>query len=971
MQIPITMSFAQRPWRWTGAGLIWVFGLILILMSSGRLDAQTWKTNANARIEQYRKRDVRLEITSSNGLVVPGTVIQVRQSRHQFAFGTAINGNVSNPQYAAFVKSNFEWAVMENESKWYANEPSKGNVTYTAADTLTNFCFANGITLRGHCLFWAVDANVQSWVTNLSNANLLVALTNRLNSAVNHFKGTFGAWDVNNEMLHGNYYGNRLGNWVNPWMFQYVRTLDPNLQLFVNDYNVISYSETSNYRQQILSLLASNAPVGGIGCQGHFGATVDPATTESRIDMLAQPYVANNITNNIPIWITEYDSLNADENVRADNLETLYRIAFSKPAVDGVLMWGFWAGSQWRGSNAAIVNLDWTVNAAGRRYQSLLAEWTTVTNGVADATGNFTFRGFHGSYDITLTPPSGVPTLRKMTLGPGAGTNVVTFTVPTIGPAIGFNPARLEAQCLLGQNAGDVTLTVSNAGTDTLIYSLASAATWLSVTPTTGSSTGQPVSHNVNFVISNLPPGNYFSWITISNTSATPVAVNVPVTVQVLNDQPTTGFSPPHLATITLPGQNAQSISFNVFNAGIGSLNYTLSNGAPWVAVTPTSGSSTGPADPVWHTLSFITSNLPPGAYTTWVSISAPSQPVTYVPVALRVMAGTSGTGSSVKPCIAYEFNEGSGMTSTNTGSLGGAGLFTINNGFPVFTNAVVTGPFAPLNNVGCVDFGPYMSPITGQSAIQLAGNLGLTFSNGFTVSGWLNCRTWIIGYGGNRIVACLDNNNGKGFDLVQSDNGSLRCGINQWSDGSNPTPPVTANGVLPLSSTADPTNWVFFAVTFNPFLTNSNLSYFIGKSDVAATLLTNFNYKGNNAYSNVGITNAGPLSVGCGNTLMTQVRGTSGTSIKIFRGLMDNIEVYDRALSADEIQAVQIGAPPSAPEIHLDSLSTNFLLLSWGGANAILEEATNVTGPWLTRTNQSGAQLVKPAGTKQFFRLR
>lgn len=385
-----------------------------------------WKTPANARIEQIRKRDVRLQITDSNGLAVAGAVIAVKQTKNRFAFGSAINGNISNPQYASFFKTNFAWAVMENESKWYANEPSRSNVTYTAANVITNFCRTNGITLRGHCLFWAVDSTVQSWVTNLSNADLRVHLTNRLNSAVNHFKGTFGQWDVNNEMLHGNFFGNRLGNGINSWMFQYAHSLDPTLQLFVNDYNVVSGGETEAYKLQIQNLIASNAPVGGVGVQGHFGSTINPALTETRLDSLAEV--------GLPIWITEYDSLNTNETVRADNLEMLYRIAFSKQAVDGILMWGFWAGSHWRGSNAAIVNLDWTLNEAGRRYQSLLAEWTTITNGVSDAVGGFAFRGFHGSYAVTITPPGGVPVVREITLEPAPTTNVATLSVPPMVP---------------------------------------------------------------------------------------------------------------------------------------------------------------------------------------------------------------------------------------------------------------------------------------------------------------------------------------------------------------------------------------------------------------------------------------------------------------------------------------------------------------------------------------------------------
>ncbi len=385
-----------------------------------------WKTAANNRIEQNRKRDVRLMIVDAAGNPVPGTSIDVKQTRHKFGFGSAINNNISNPQYAAFFRTNFEWAVMENEAKWYYNEPSQGNVTYTVADSITNFCYTNGIMLRGHNIFWAVTANNPSWVQPLSSAALLVAVTNRLNSVVNHFKGTFVHWDVNNEMLHGNFYGNKVGNWINPWMFQYAHTLDTNVVLFVNDYNVIENNEADAYKTQIQNLLSSNAPVQGIGAQGHYGATVDPASTEINIDKLASL--------GFPIWVSEYDSVNSDENVRANNLENLYRLAFSKPSVEGIMMWGFWAGSHWRGSNAAIVNLNWTLNQAGQRYQSLLAEWTTVTNGTSDGGGAFGFRGFHGSYDITLTPPGGQPTLRRITLDPGAGTNVAVLIAHYSGP---------------------------------------------------------------------------------------------------------------------------------------------------------------------------------------------------------------------------------------------------------------------------------------------------------------------------------------------------------------------------------------------------------------------------------------------------------------------------------------------------------------------------------------------------------
>jgi hypothetical protein len=106
-------------------------------------------------------------------------------------------------------------------------------------------------------------------------------------------------------------------------------------------------------------------------------------------------------------------------------------------------MWGFWAGSHWRGSNAAIVDLDWMLNAAGQHYRSLMDEWTT-TNGTSGAGGAFEFRGIHGTYEVTLTPPDGEPTLRTITLEPGESTSVLTLTLdcpPMAGPATNPDPA--------------------------------------------------------------------------------------------------------------------------------------------------------------------------------------------------------------------------------------------------------------------------------------------------------------------------------------------------------------------------------------------------------------------------------------------------------------------------------------------------------------------------------------------------
>ncbi|XAR48453.1 Endo-1,4-beta-xylanase [Bertholletia excelsa] len=346
--------------------------------------------------DQLRKRDVILKLSGSDCSLF-GTFVKVRQVQNSFPIGSCVNRtNIDNEEFADFFTKNFNWAVFGNELKWYWTEPQRGNFNYRDADELLNFCESHNFETRGHCIFWEVESTVQPWVRALNKNDLMIAVQNRLTGLLTRYKGKFKHYDVNNEMLHGSFYQDHLGKDIRSNMFKIAHQLDPSATLFVNDYHIedgCDYrSSPEKYIQQILDLQEQGAPVGGIGIQGHIGSPVGPIVC-SALDKLG--------ILGLPIWFTELDVSSTNEYVRADDLEVMLREAFAHPAVEGIMLWGFWELFMSR-DNAHLVDAEGEINEAGRRYLALKEEWLSHCHGHVDEQGHFEFRGFQGTYEVEI-----------------------------------------------------------------------------------------------------------------------------------------------------------------------------------------------------------------------------------------------------------------------------------------------------------------------------------------------------------------------------------------------------------------------------------------------------------------------------------------------------------------------------------------------------------------------------------------
>ncbi|KAM0832827.1 hypothetical protein ACQ4PT_064650 [Festuca glaucescens] len=362
------------------------------------------------KTDKVRKRDVVLKFkprSSADGndaeaVSVNGASIRVVQVDNAVPIGACISKSaVQNPAFVDFFAKHFDWAVLENELKWYYTEAIQGQVSYADADELIALCDRHKKPVRGHCIFWAVENSVQPWVRALNGCQLKAAVESRIKSLVSRYSGRFPCYEVNNEMLHGSFFRQRLGDDIDAHMFRETAAIDPAPALFVNDYNVENANDPNATPEKYVALITDlqkrGASVGGIGVQGHVTHPVGDVICDA-LDKLA--------TTELPVWITELDVSAADEALRADDLETVLREAFAHPAVEGIMLWGFMQGHMWR-ANGQLLNADGSLSEAGRRYVGLRTEWTSHARGTVDGNGNFKFRGFHGKYVVELAAGAG------------------------------------------------------------------------------------------------------------------------------------------------------------------------------------------------------------------------------------------------------------------------------------------------------------------------------------------------------------------------------------------------------------------------------------------------------------------------------------------------------------------------------------------------------------------------------------
>jgi len=389
--------------------------LISILLIAGINSLYGQENSINESIAKYRMGELIIKTKR-------GATVTVEQLRHEFWFGCAIANNIAGGSWSEETKKmykekflgNFNSAVTENAVKWGTMEPRKGEVNYRIIDTILKFTDENKMPLRGHNIFWGIPQFVQPWVKELSDADLKQTLQNRAETLGARYKGRFAEYDLNNEMIHGNYYEDRLGPDITKLMAQWVHNGDPDAKLWVNDYDILTGNRLADYMKHIRKLLSQGVPISGIGVQGHLHSeTFDRYALKNALDSLALFKLPVRVTEfNLPGQRSKYYNQKItvmtpeEEQQKAKDIVDYYRICFAHPAVEGILMWGFWEGANWI-PVSSLYKRDWTPTPAAEAYKDLIFnEWWTRVSGKTGKDGVFSTPAFYGKYRVTVNGES-------------------------------------------------------------------------------------------------------------------------------------------------------------------------------------------------------------------------------------------------------------------------------------------------------------------------------------------------------------------------------------------------------------------------------------------------------------------------------------------------------------------------------------------------------------------------------------
>lgn len=233
----------------------------------------------------------------------------------------------------------------ENESKWDAIEPSRGNFNFSGADNAANYAKNHGLIFKYHTLIWG--GQYPGWMNNLSTSDQYQEIVKYFDAVKAHYPN-LEIIDVVNEAVAGHApapYKNALGgdgktgyDWIIK-AFEMAHERWPDAILVYNDYNTFRWQK-SEFINLVRTIRDAGAPVDAYGCQSHELTDCSFDEFKSAMDEIQNAL-------KMPMYSTEYDIGTTDDNLQEQRYKEQIPYIWEKDYCAGVTLWGYIYGHTW------------------------------------------------------------------------------------------------------------------------------------------------------------------------------------------------------------------------------------------------------------------------------------------------------------------------------------------------------------------------------------------------------------------------------------------------------------------------------------------------------------------------------------------------------------------------------------------------------------------------------------------------
>ena len=246
--------------------------------------------------------------------------------------------------------------TCENETKWDAIEPSRGNFTFGGADRSANYAKQHGFPFKYHTLIWG--AQYPGWMNNLSTEEQTKALVEYFDAVKKHFPN-LEIIDVVNEAIAGHRpapYRAALGgegvtgyDWIIK-AFEMAHERWPDAILIYNDYNTFQWQKTE-FIDLVRTLRDAGAPIDAYGCQSHDLTDMSLSNFKAAMDEIQNAL-------QMPMYSTEFDIGTSNDQQQLTQYENLFPYLWEADYCAGVTLWGYIYGKTWTtdGNSGLIKN---------------------------------------------------------------------------------------------------------------------------------------------------------------------------------------------------------------------------------------------------------------------------------------------------------------------------------------------------------------------------------------------------------------------------------------------------------------------------------------------------------------------------------------------------------------------------------------------------------------------------------------